>query len=102
MYPVSSVVAWFLQQECFLSMVRNDVILCHLHNANVLRLAPRVCGSELDAKPWRCEDDVVPTIVVKTKVKRTVNVSYQLGALVPIASNVQMIKYNGIVRKHPS
>ena len=40
--------------------------------------------------------------VVKTEVERTVNVSYQLGALVPVASNVQMITYNGIVRKHPS
>ena len=39
--------------------------------------------------------------VVKTKVERTANVSYQLGALVPVAANVQTIKYNGIVRKHP-
>ena len=40
--------------------------------------------------------------VVKTKVERMINVSNQLGALWLIVSNVQVIRYNGIVHKHPS
>ena len=61
------------------------------------------CGAPLkDGDPVEDLQAKIDTNVVKRKVERTVNVSYQLGALVPIASNVQMIKYNGIVRKHPS